>query len=464
VRVDPSPRRYRSWLERLGLVADRGRDFLNLTAGRQQDARELSRRLLDQRGEASALALAQELVAQLETMDGAQTADFLEMLAARLSPDLEGIDRAAESWRERRDVDALLALSAAVEGPRQELFRRINMTPGGTAAITRLRGRLLELLPERPHLRPVEADLRHLLVSWFNRGFLQMEEIDWHTPAAILEKLIAYEAVHEIKGWEDLHSRLTGDRRCFAFFHPALPDEPLIFVEVALTKGLAGEVGSILDPQRQPIDPAAADTAVFYSINNCHDGLRGISFGNFLIKQVVDELAAELPALKVFATLSPLPRLVETLRDRAGDFSEARLRALIAEQSADLCRRAGVGDPLEALFAIFATPGRQTSADERLAVRLALAYLLECRKGGRVLDPVAHFHLSNGASLERVNPSADLSPNGWRQSYGVMVNYRYEPERLELNHERYVATGEVALSRALASEAGRVRGTWRSAV
>lgn len=465
MRADSPPRRYRSWLERLGLVADRGREVLNLPGGRQQDAGELARRLVDQRGEASALALAKELVPLIESLDDERTADFLVTLADRFAPRLESIDQAAEEWRQRRDDDALLALSAAVQGPRQELFRRINMTPGGTAAITRLRGRLLQILPERPHLRGVESDLRHLLVSWFNRGFLQMEEIDWHTPAAILEKLIAYESVHEIKGWDDLHNRLAADRRCFAFFHPALPDEPLIFVEVALTRGLAVEVGSILDPDRQVIDPGSADTAVFYSINNCHEGLRGISFGNFLVKQVVDDLAEELPNLGVFVTLSPLPRLVATLRDRTGEsgFTDARLRALIGDQAADLRRRAGVDDPVEALFTIFSAPGRQTAADDRLAARLALAYLLECRKDGRAIDPVAHFHLSNGARLERVNPAADQSPNGWRQSYGVMVNYRYEPDRVELNHERYVATGEVALSRALSSEASRVRTAWRSA-
>jgi malonyl-CoA decarboxylase len=461
----PLPRRRRSWLEQLGLVADRGREIINLPGRRQQDVRELSRRLLRERGEASALALATELVAVLAEMDEPRMAEFLEMLAADYSSPPEAIERAVESWRQRHDLDALLALTEAIETPRQELFRRINMANGGTAAIVKLRGRLLQLLPLRPGLRGVDADLSHLLISWFNRGFLQMEEIDWHTPAAILEKLIAYEAVHEIKGWDDLRGRLSGDRRCFAFFHPALPDEPLIFVEVALTRGLAAEVGPLLAPDRPRIDPARADSAVFYSINNCHEGLRGISFGNFLIKQVVTELAAEFPDLKIFATLSPLPRLADTLRrrDDPEGFTEARLRALIADHAADLCRRARVEDPVEALFSILAFPGQRTAADQRLLTRITLAYLLFLRRNGRAVDPVAHFHLSNGASLERINPDADRSDNGWRQSFGLMVNYRYDEGHLELNHERYVATGELAMARSLASEANRVRANWRSA-
>ena len=451
-------------MERLGLVAERGRSVLNLPLRREQDVSELSRRLLTQRGEASALALARELVSLLERLDEAQTADFLTLLATDFSPPPENVDGAVERWRRRRDPDALLALAEAVEAPRQELFRRINMTPGGTATIVRLRGRLLELLPRRPDLKCVEADLRHLLVSWFNRGFLQIEQIDWHTPAAVLEKLITYESVHAIKGWEDLRRRLAADRRCFAFFHPALPDEPLIFVEVALTRGMAGQVPPLIDPGREVTDAGTADTAVFYSINNCHAGLRGISFGNFLIKQVVTELSAELPRLETFATLSPLPRLREALEDRDGadGFTEARLRALIGDLGGELCRRSGLQDSVQALFHVLARPGSQTAADHRLLARLALAYVLELRRGGRALDSVAHFHLSNGASVERVNPAGDPSAQGWRQSYGVMVNYRYDPERLELNHERYVVGGEIPIGRALSAEAARVRAAWRA--
>jgi malonyl-CoA decarboxylase len=223
-------------------------------------------------------------------------------------------------------------------------------------------------------------------------------------------------------------------------------------------------VPPLIDPARDVMDVADANTAIFYSINNCHAGLRGISFGNFLIKQVVTELSGELRALETFATLSPLPRLREALedRDRAEGFTEARLRALIGDFAGDLCRRAGVPDPVQALFRLLARPGAQTAADHRLLARLALAYLLELRRGGRALDPVAHFHLANGASVERVNPAGDPSAHGWRQSYGVMVNYRYDPERLELNHERYVGGGEIPIGRALSAEAARVRAAWRA--
>lgn len=452
----------------MGAVVERGREIVNASFGprRGRSPSTLAHRLLEVRGEASALAVAADLVEALERMDAEQLEGFLELLATDFSPDPGHLSEAVELWRRRpADVDALLALMAAVEPPRQELFRRLNTAPGGTPAILRLRRRLLQLLPERPQLRAVEADLRHLLGSWFNRGFLRLEAIDWQTPAATLEKLIAYEAVHEIRGWEDLRRRLAADRRCFAFFHPALPGEPLIFVEVALTRDLPDAIEPLIDPARPVSDPQAADTAVFFSISNCQEGLRGISFGSFLIKQVVAELEAELPWLKRFVTLSPLPLFAESLRrrDLPGGFTEARLRSLAAEFAPELRRRTGLDDPLQGLEKVLAEPALQEEGARRLVERLALAYLVELRREGRVLDPVAHFHLSNGARLERINARADLSPRGLRESHGVMVNYLYERERLEVNHERYVGEGEVTMSRQLAAEHGRLRAVWRAA-
>jgi malonyl-CoA decarboxylase len=456
-----------SWLEQVGLIADRGREILNFAglARKRQTPAELCKRLIAQRGEASGLALASELVDALAKMSDTEVAGFLDTLAADFSADAGAIDRAIERWRQNPDLQSQLALAASVEPPRQELFRRLNMAPAGTATLLRLRARLLGLLPERPHLRAVDADLEHLLASWFNRGFLRVEQIDWQSPAAVLEKLIAYEAVHEIESWDDLRGRLAADRRCFAFFHPALPGEPLIFVEVALTSGLADAIAPLLDQKRRIGDPKTADTAIFFSISNCQIGLRGISFGNFLIKQVVGELSAEFPAMKTFATLSPLPRLAEMLRrrDLREGFTEARFHAVIGDSADDLCRRAGVADPAQALFRLLARPDSATDPARRILTRLALAYLVELRDAGGVLDPVADFHLSNGARLERINPAANLSPNGLRQSYGVMVNYLYDPERLEFNHERYIDTGEVAMSRKLAAEHAAVRAAWRSA-
>ena len=468
-RSEAAPRfggRGRSWLENMGLIADRGREILNLTrAGRRERSAEvLCRRLLGQRGEASGLALATELVSQIRELDETETARFLHMLASSFELDTGRLEEAIERWRSRRNLDSLLDLTAATEPPREELFRRLNMVPGGTEALVELRARLQRLLPNSPELRAVDVDLRHLLSSWFNRGFLRLEEISWHTPAAILERLIVYESVHQIQGWDDLRRRLAADRRCFAFFHPALPDEPLIFVEVALTQGLAETITPLIDPRRAVAEPARADTAIFYSINNCQPGLKGISFGNFLIKQVLSELSAGLPRLRTFATLSPVPGLREALERRAAPdgFTEARLTALVGDSAEEVRRQTGAEDLVAALERLLATAPPYPPALRPVLRRLALAYLLHVRRGRRVADPVAHFHLSNGARLERVNVDADPSEGG-RSSCGVMVNYLYEPDELELNHERYVETGEVALARGLTGEARRVHGAWQQA-
>jgi malonyl-CoA decarboxylase len=454
--------RGRTWLEQVGVIADRGREILSRApAGRApQSAEALCEKLLAQRGEASGVALASELVSAIHAMDGGQSARFLQVLAARFGPDSNRIDTAVERWVSDHDAEALGELAAAAESPRQELFRRLNVAPGGTHAMVHLRARLLELLFETPGLGPVEADLRHLLLSWFNPGFLRLEEINWHTPAAILERLILYEAVHQIHGWDDLRLRLAADRRCYAFFHPALPDEPLIFVEVALTRGLADAIGPLIDPGREVASPSVADSAIFYSISNCQQGLRGISFGSFLIKRVVSELSADVPWLKTFATLSPLPglrRAVERTEVPDG-FTEERLRALIGERGDELCRLAGAADPVVALRHLLAGAGPRPAPVPTVLRRVALDYLLHIRRGRRVSDPVGHFHLANGARLERIDLDADLSEGG-QASYGVMVNYLYEPQTVELNHERYVDTGEVAMARGLAAESRRLVGS-----
>jgi malonyl-CoA decarboxylase len=452
-----------TWLEQVTSIAERGREILSRTpAGRRPETTEaLCDRLLAQRGEALGIALASELVAAIQAMDEDQTGRFAHMLVARFGADPDRVEGAIERWRSRRDAESLRGLMAAAESPRQELFRRLNVAPGGTQAMVDLRARLLGRLPEEHELQAVEADLHHLFSSWFNRGFLRLEEINWHTSAAILERLIRYEAVHQIRGWDDLRLRLAADRRCFAFFHPALPDEPLIFVEVALTRGLAAAIGPLIDPLRAVASSSAADTATFYSINNCQRGLRGISFGNFLIKQVVEGLSADVPWLKTFATLSPLPGLRQAVEnpESPDGFTEARLRALIGEKGDELRRLTGAEDPLRALRLLLASPSPRPAPVQTVLRRLALAYLLQVRRGKRVADPVGHFHLSNGARLERIDLDADASERG-RASYGIMVNYLYEPERLELNHERYVETGEVATARALVGDSRRVATAW----
>jgi malonyl-CoA decarboxylase len=305
-----------------------------------------------------------------------------------------------------------------------------------------MRAVLLGLMKANPALAAVDADFVHLLTSWFNRGFLLLRPIDWSSPADILEKIIHYEAVHEIKDWDDLRRRLKPqDRRCFAFFHPQMPQEPLIFVEIALTSGIPGDIGELLSEKRAPIDLRKADTAVFYSISNTQLGLRGISFGNFLIKQVVEELLREMPWLRTFVTLSPLPGFAAWLKAQRQDGAEEALAALDK-------------------------PGWHEDAGARRALapileQAAAIYLVQAKGANRrPLDPVARFHLGNGARLERIHGSGDLSPKGLSQSHGVMVNYLYDPRTIEKNHEIYADGGDVvhssAVRKILASDTGVV--------
>jgi len=459
------------WLEKLwDSVADRGRDLLHLPGGqaRDDDLEALCRALLEGAGEASGTALAREVRLGIEALDADGRAAFLEMLAARFEPDREAILGAAEAYRANPDdIDAYLELSRVVESPRQELLRLINRAPHATAALVALRAHLLTLLRERPHLRGVDADFQHLFHSWFNRGFLELRRIDWDSPASVLEKLIAYEAVHAIRDWSDLRRRLADDRRCFGFFHPALPDDPLIFVEVALVRGMPAAAGPLLDLDAPVLDPAQANAAIFYSINNCQDGLRGISFGNFLIKQVAAELAVELPRIETYATLSPVPRLREVLDGLDAErnpIGRARAGALLADLAADLEAASGRSEPVEGLLALLADdPLAHREVLGPALERLTLAYVARAKRGGLAFDPVAAFHLANGARLERINPYADLSRERIKGSYGVMVNYLYDMDLVERHHERYVNDGLVAVAKPLQKELRRIDAAWDAA-
>jgi malonyl-CoA decarboxylase len=355
---------------------------------------------------------------------------------------------ASHAYATEQSAANLAQLSVAAEPPRQELLRRLNRAPGGTATILRMRERLLELTNAHRELEAVDWDFRHLLSSWFNPGFLQIVRVDWRTPAYLLEQIIAHEAVHEIRGWNDLRRRLEADGRCFAFFHPALPDEPLIFVEVALMDTMAAAVAPLLDARPASSDPSRATTAIFYSISNCQPGLRGVSLGNFLIKNVVDVLSRECPRLKVFCTLSPVPGFAAWLEPllKGGDTERVKallpaLKAVAAELGTDLSKVAS--DP--------------ASAGERLArlkvplTQLCATYLSQpVAVGEPAFDPVARFHLNNGAKLERINWMANTSRKGLRESLGVMVNYLYEPKAIEGNHEKFVQ-GKIVASRQVRS-------------
>jgi malonyl-CoA decarboxylase len=311
------------------------------------------------------------------------------------------------------------------------------MAPDGTRLLVTMREDLLTALKANKALSVVDSDLQHLLETWFNRGFLTIRKIDWRTPAHILEKLIAYEAVHEMDGWDDLRRRLEQDRRCFAFFHPALEDEPLIFVEVALVDGLATAVQPLLAPKTD--ERKAADTAIFYSISNCQKGLKGISFGNFLIKQVVMELQQELPKLKHFATLSPIPGFSRWLEAELANTDSAYLTA---EDKAIVSALA----PNWHKDTINSGPIKET------LMRLCLHYLVEEKRGKRPLDPVARFHLGNGARIEQLNWLGDISVKGIKQSYGILVNYGYKLNHVEENHEAFVNQNVIAQSKTIAAQ------------
>jgi len=422
-------------------IADLGRQYFERPSSENaiETARRLCADLLSEHGEASGTALAREVVDLYRGLDRDGRIAFLDMLNDSFACDTDALSDAIARYGADASQDAYLALRLAVEAPRQELLRRVNAAPNGTAAIVEMRALMLETLRDRPDFAALDADFRHLFASWFNRGFLQFERIDWRTPAAILEKLIEYEAVHEIRGWPDLRRRLADDRRCFAFFHPGLVDEPLIFVEVALVHGIAERIGPVLDAPPPAPDGKAPDTAVFYSISNCQAGLTGISFGNLLIKQVVDALGAELPNIRNFVTLSPLPGFhgwVEALMaDAPPDFLDDDGRALLTD--AHWAEDPAIRERLE-----------------KTLMRLSAEFLIKPPENAPPRDAVARFHLGNGASIERLNWGADLSPKGLAQSAGIMVNYRYDPDKIVANHEAYVREGRIAAAsrvRALAS-------------
>lgn len=402
-----------------------------------REALALCESLLSERGEVSGASLAREVLSECQQLPEPAWVPFFDLLASNFSPRPGDIREAAEAWLGESTTDNLIRLQRAVEAPRQELFRRLNMAAGGTATLIAMRRRVLAGLKAHPEWKSLDADLAHLLGSWFNRGFLTLQRIDWRTPAIVLEKLIAHEAVHQVRGWDDLRRRLESDRRCFAFFHPVLPDEPLIFIEVALTKGLSSTVRALLDPKAELDDPARADTATFYSITNCQEGLRGISFGNLLIKQVAEEIGRQLPRVQRYGTLSPIPGFRAWLNEARG-----RIAALAGGQTllAELDRLESPGWHRDAL---------DIGALKPLLMQLCASYLLETGPDGEPADAVARFHLGNGARIERLNWLADDSEQGIRRSAGLMVNYMYDLDQVEKNHEAYVKDGQVAASHEL---------------
>lgn len=419
--------------ELISSIIDRGASFSAFSDDRAID--KLCHDLLSSKGEVSSRRIGSAILTRYQELDEEGKLAFFQLLCTQMDLDVSAVSQAVTAYGDNRSAENLATLSAAAEAPRQELLRRLNHVPGATSALVNMRKDLLDLLPANPELNRIDLDFIHLFVSWFNRGFLVIRPISWQSPANILAKIIQYEAVHAIEDWDDLRRRLQpNDRRCFAFFHPAMPDEPLVFVEVALCRGIPKSVQDVLQDERSELDHQEVDTAVFYSISNCQQGLRGITFGNFLIKQVVADLSAELPHLKTFVTLSPIPGFSRWLSGDHGpvstDFVDALQHAAI--DSSD-------GKDLEFL---------QTNGNNLRA--LAARYLLGAkREDGLPLDPVARFHLSNGASVLDIHTLADTSPNGLKNSFGLMVNYHYDMGKVESQHEAFAQSGDVASSKSV---------------
>lgn len=419
-------------------------------AGQERALRVLiadCKRLLSERGEANSVSIARELVQRYGTLADEQQTVFFERLSRDFGPDPADVLQSAQAYAKEPSADNLIRLTHSAEPPRQELLRRINRLPGGTSSIVAMRRALLARVQQKPELMALESDFLHLLSSWFNPGFLQLQRVDWNSPAQLLEQIIRHEAVHEIDGWDDLRRRLQPDRRLFAFFHPQLPAEPLIFVEVALLPEMPSAIAPLIDKKAVPLSPSQFKVAAFYSISNCQPGLKGVSLGNFLIKRVAEELRRELPQLRTFCTLSPMPGFARWLRAgaRCEGLSRVRGERLAAARQAVLDACGGELDKLATATAL-----REAGDDAMDALRQLGAFYLGVHATNPGGDPVARFHLDNGARLERLNTLADLSAKGVKQSFGLMVNYLYDLDKVESHHEKFVH-GEVAQSRAIAS-------------
>ena len=382
--------------------------------------------LVSERGQANVYALAVEVIEGYRGLPPARREAFFAALATEFAPEPDAVLKAATEYAQAPNAKHLAVLTQAVEAPRQELLRRINRAPGGTAMLLAMRVDLLGLSKGNPELAAVDADYLHLLTSWFNPGFLRLERVDWQSSAALLEKIIQHEAVHEITGWSDLRRRLQPDRRCYAFFHPQLGDEPLIFVEVALVNDMADAIAPLIESKPDAASANGAKTAVFYSISNCQPGLRGVSLGNFLIKKVADELRTELPQIKTFCTLSPIPGFVRWLDHEKPDNDEW----------AGALQRVAKWRQEQAALDAGSITGMSKGLRQDLT-SLCARFLVK-QSHQPLADPVGRFHLDNGARLERINFAADLSRKGLKQSLGLMVNYLYDIDAVESRHEDFV--------------------------
>lgn len=411
--------------------------FERFTKGRAlETSKKTALNLLSEKGETNARSIAVKLIENYKQLDKQEQLQFFEFLAKQFSPDPVEVLNAAQLYMEKADDTSLIALFKVVESPRQELLRRLNRAPDGTHTIVRMRESLIDHMRTKSGLQALDADMQHLLSSWFNPGFLELHEITWSSPAILLEKIIQHESVHAIDGWDDLRRRLQPDRRCFAFFHRQLPDEPLIFVEVALAPSISKEVGPLLDKKSETLDSKKFKTAIFYSISNCQPGLRGVSLGNFLIKRVAEKIQTEMPTVKTFSTLSPIPGFTKWIDEGIHldllDISLAKKRKIEESYQALIPKDSKWSKKISEGW----SSATATEKEKAHLMRLCFVYLTQFshKKNG---DAVAKFHLSNGAQLYNINWAADLSKKGTAQSSSLMVNYLYELDAVEDNHEAF---------------------------
>ena len=381
----------------------------------------------DAKGEISALSYSEELLDYLSQCDHKTLVSFFEYLEKDYDLEINSIEEVLKNYNKKKEYNFYKDIKKISESKRLEIFRRLNSTQHGTINLVKLREKLLDLLDKHPNFRKIDFDLSSLFKDWFNRGFLILKPIDWETPANILEKIIEYEAVHQIKSWDELRSRLEpDDRKCFAYFHPAMEDEPLIFIEVALTKNIPAKINEILDSDRLVIKSQEATTAVFYSISNCQKGLQGISFGNFLIKQVAKDLQNNFENLSKFVTLSPVPGFSKWLKSIDTNFFNKMYNKL--------------------------STNKIQKSEAILNENILKYFFISNRIDNLPNDPVARFHIGNGAILERINFLSDTSEKGLEQSLGFMVNYLYNLEDVEINHEKYVVDKKINTSKSLEKE------------
>ena len=436
----------------------------------------LCQQLMESARDPASTAIAAEFTTSYHELTQSQRARFMSCLKSKFGVVPEAIHQAAEKYKNDPCFRNQQDLAKVVEAPRQKLFRCINTAPEGLKTLVQMRQDLLEFdLPIRLALRAVEEDLKHLLQSWFNRGFLKLKRIDWDSPASLLEKLIEYEAVHQISHWGDLRRRLQGDRRCYAFFHPSLAEEPLVFVQVALTNQISGKISALIEPSSAPLDSKNADTAMFYSISSCQPGLRGISFGGLLIKQVVNELQADLPGITTFSTLSPVPGFCRWLGQqdlshlpRHGELKSLLNQSVESNSDQAQSQQTTVSDDLEDSGI---DEKSETSAPEQLGsvdpqslepfrselMGLLAYYLLAAKLKGRPIDSVARFHLGNGAQLREVHWMANSSNNGLSKSFGMMVNYVYEIDQIRSNRKHFLQDKIIAAHPSIHALAGSIK-------